>query len=64
VLELAKIGRDLERFYGRPQDVEWSVDEPLAFPENVFVLQSRPETAWSGRKREPVLDPRPGPSVG
>jgi pyruvate, water dikinase len=60
VLELAKIGRDLERLYGGPQDVEWSIDESLPFPQNVFILQCRPETAWSGRKSEPVLDPDAG----
>ena len=37
-LRLAEYGRRLEAFYGRPQDVEWTLDER----ENLIVLQSRP----------------------
>lgn len=44
--ELAKIGKRLERHFGGPQDIEWVIDESLSFPENVFVVQSRPETTW------------------
>jgi pyruvate, water dikinase len=59
-VELARIGRQLERHYGGPQDIEWSVDERLPFPENVLVVQCRPETVWSRRRREPALDPSAG----
>jgi hypothetical protein len=57
IIELANIGRDLERTYDSPQDVEWSVDERFDFPDSVFVLQCRPETAASRQKREPVHEP-------
>ena len=56
VLELARLGRAVERLYGGPQDIEWGIDERLAFPENVFLLQARPQTAWSRRRSDPVLD--------
>jgi pyruvate,water dikinase len=33
---------------GTPQDVEWAVARDLPFPGNVFFLQHRPETTWTG----------------
>ena len=42
VLELAQIGRDVEEFYGAPQDIEW------AFADGQFyLLQARPITTIS-----------------
>jgi len=55
VLELAKCGKQIEKHYGCPQDVEWAIDLDLPFPENVFILQSRPETVWSQRKKEAIF---------
>jgi pyruvate,water dikinase len=60
VLELAALGRRVERLYGAPQDIEWAIDERLPFPECVLLLQARPETAWSRRRGRPVLDPAAG----
>jgi pyruvate,water dikinase len=60
VLELARLGRAVERLYGGPQDIEWGLDERLGFPENVFLLQARPETVWRRRRSDPVLDPGTG----
>jgi pyruvate, water dikinase len=61
VLELARLARQVERLHGGPQDIEWGIDERLAFPGGIFLLQSRPETVWSRRRREPPLDPAAGP---
>lgn len=41
IAELAKI---LETNYKQPQDIEWAVDEEIAFPENIFLVQARPIT--------------------
>jgi pyruvate, water dikinase len=60
VLELARLGRQLERHYGAAQDIEWSVDERLPFPDNVLIVQCRPETVWTRRRQEPALDPAAG----
>jgi pyruvate, water dikinase len=60
VLELAALGRRVERLYGAPQDIEWGIDDRLPFPDCVLLLQARPETAWSRRRSEPVLDPGAG----
>lgn len=47
ILELAELARRIDKHYGTPQDIEWAVDHDLPFPENVFIVQSRPETVWS-----------------
>ena len=52
VRAVAALARRAERHYGRPQDVEWAIDPHLADGDNVVLLQSRPETVWSRKKRE------------
>ena len=52
---LAKIGKLIEQYYEKPQDIEWAVDCKRSFPENIFILQSRPETVWSQKKPEPII---------
>jgi len=47
VIELAKIAKRIEQHYGVPQDIEFAVDRDLPFPQNLFIVQSRPETVWS-----------------
>lgn len=54
ILELAKLGKRIEKHYGAPQDIEWAVDQNLPFPHNIFILQTRPETIWSKKPVEPV----------
>lgn len=39
ILELSKIGKDLEQHYGHPQDIEWAIDS-----KHVFIVQTRPIT--------------------
>lgn len=58
IIEIAKLARSIERYYGCPQDIEWAVDKDLAFPHSVIILQSRPETVWSRRQSGPVLPPK------
>lgn len=48
---VAALARRSERHYGCPQDVEWAIDPHLPQGENVVLLQSRPETVWSRKKR-------------
>lgn len=54
---LAEIGRKVERHYGRPQDIEWAID----YADKIFILQSRPETVWSGKDKAPVAKPAQNP---
>jgi len=59
IIRLAEIARTIEQHYGKAQDIEFSIDRDLAFPENVFIVQSRPETVWSVKKLEPLEAPKP-----
>jgi len=43
---LRVIGRQIERHYGRPQDIEWAIDRHT---QQIMLLQSRPETVWSNK---------------
>jgi pyruvate,water dikinase len=50
---LVKLAKQVELHYGGiPQDIEWAVAAELPFPENVFLIQTRPVVASSpsGRK--------------
>jgi len=60
IKELVRIARRIEDYYGCPQDIEWAIDKDCPFPENVFIVQSRPETVWSQRPKEPVLGRKTG----
>ena len=55
-VELAGLGKRLERLLGQPQDIEWAVDRELTFPDSIVLLQCRPETVWSQRGRETAFD--------
>ena len=59
VVKLAELALKIEQHYGCPQDIEWAIDRDMRFPENIFIVQSRPETVWS--LREEGL--RGGPSI-
>jgi pyruvate,water dikinase len=54
ITELAWMGKQIEKHYGRPMDIEWAVDKDLPAGGNIFILQARPETVWSARVKEPV----------
>jgi len=54
ITELAWMGKQIEKHYGRPMDIEWAVDKDLPSGGNIFILQARPETVWSVRAKEPV----------
>ena len=58
LMALREIGRKVERHYGKPQDIEWALDEG----GNVFLLQSRPETVWATKDAvAPVKPPEDNP---
>jgi pyruvate, water dikinase len=39
IIELAKIGMQIEEHYGRPQDIEWGMEDGI-----LYIVQSRPVT--------------------
>ena len=47
ILKLAELAIRIEKHYGTAQDIEWAIDSDMPFPNNIFILQSRPETVWS-----------------
>jgi pyruvate,water dikinase len=48
---IARLARQAEKHFGRPQDVEWAVtgDDDRT---TIHLLQSRPETVWSNKPRQ------------
>jgi len=60
VKELVKIAKNIETHYDRAMDIEWAVDEDFSFPENIFIVQARPETVWSQRQKAPVIGQKSG----
>jgi phosphoenolpyruvate synthase/pyruvate phosphate dikinase len=57
IMALRDIARKVERHYGRPQDIEWAIDQT----GQIHLLQSRPETVWSSKERAPVAKPAENP---
>jgi len=41
-------------------DIEWAIDKDFVFPENMFIVQARPETVWSQREIKPLLGAKSG----
>ncbi len=54
---LRELGRRIERHYGRPQDIEWAIDQD----GQVLILQSRPETVWSANDARSVAAAKDNP---
>ena len=57
---LVRAAKNIENHYGRPMDIEWAIDQDTPFPENMFIVQARPETVWSQRKTEPIIGKKTG----
>ena len=51
ITQLAWMGKQIEKHYGRPMDIEWAVDKDLPAGGNIFILQARPETVWSAKSQ-------------
>lgn len=54
ITQLAWMGKQIEKHYGCPMDIEWAVDKDLPSGGNIFILQARPETVWSARAQPSV----------
>jgi pyruvate,water dikinase len=57
VKELAMQAKLIEKYYGRPQDIEFAIDKCLEHPKGIFITQSRPETRWSAQAK-PIIEPK------
>ena len=49
---IARLARQAEKHFGRPQDIEWAVTVDDTGTSTVHLLQSRPETVWSNKPRQ------------
>ncbi len=60
VKQLVTMAKSIETHYARPMDIEWAIDKDFSFPESIFIVQARPETVWSQRKKESVIGKKTG----
>lgn len=57
---LVRAAKNIENHYGRPMDIEWAIDKDIPYPDNIFIVQARPETVWSQRQAKSVLGKKTG----
>jgi pyruvate,water dikinase len=50
--EICRVSKAIDKYYGMPYDIEFAIDADLPFPENVIILQVRPESVWTKKKEE------------
>ncbi len=55
VINLATVGKKIEKHYGKCMDIEWAIEKDILGIGQVMILQSRPETIWSQKKKKPVF---------
>jgi len=60
VIELTRIAKQVEAHFGSPQDIEYSISGSKPFPENIFLVQARPESVWGKKKKGSVLGKKSG----
>ncbi len=54
--EICRIAKSIDKYYGKPYDIEFAIDADLPFPENVIILQVRPESVWSKKEAKPKTE--------
>jgi len=52
IKEVARVGKLIEDYYGQAYDIEFGVDADFPFPQNIIILQVRPESVWSKKEVE------------
>jgi pyruvate,water dikinase len=52
LLTLAELAKRIEKHYGKPMDIEWAIDQDLSYPQNMFIVQARPETVFGIKEME------------
>jgi pyruvate, water dikinase len=56
IVQLVRMGIVVEDYFGSPQDIEWVIDEGIQFPDNIFLVQARPEKTFETYKPKPIYD--------
>jgi len=49
---LTNLAKRIEGHYGRPMDIEWAIDQDLSYPDNMLLVQARPETVFGSKNTE------------
>lgn len=57
IIELAMVGKSIEKHYGKPMDIEWAIEKDLPLVGQIIIVQSRPETVWSKQEEKSVVKP-------
>ncbi len=52
ILALAELAKRIEKHYNKPMDIEWAIDQDLSYPQNMFIVQARPETVFGTKEME------------
>jgi phosphoenolpyruvate synthase len=52
VAKLVELAKRIEKHYGKPMDIEWAIDQDLSFPDNMMLVQARPETIFGTKNLE------------
>lgn len=60
ILELLLLAKKIEAHYKMAMDIEWSIDKGISFPENVYIVQARPETVWSQKRQASKIGKKSG----
>jgi pyruvate,water dikinase len=50
---LVDLARKIERNFDSFQDIEWVIEKDASFPEDIIILQARPETIWNEKHLRP-----------
>ena len=52
IAKLSELAKRIEKHYGKPMDIEWAIDADLSFPDNMMLVQARPETIFGTKNLE------------
>ncbi len=59
--EICRVSKAIDKYYGMPYDIEFAIDADLPFPDNVIILQVRPESVWSKKSAEAKTEQKKDP---
>jgi pyruvate,water dikinase len=54
VVRIAELAKALEAHFGMPQDMEWAISSDFSFPDNIFLLQTRPVAGIKAKTLSPL----------
>ncbi len=52
IMFLSELAKRIEKHYNKPMDIEWAIDQDLSYPENMMLVQARPETIFGSKSQE------------